>query len=321
MKRRITAVLLLAALLLCGCQQNNQVTKVQQKRVCVITKAMDSIHWRQLADGLKQAADEENFALTILYPEDESSVQEQLDILRDAIASEPDVLAVAPCDARAAQDYMAQAKEKGIHTFYMDEQVADPQKIPYIGSNNTYIGRQAALLFAQKLSDGAAVAVISGSSGQTTHNKRRRGFRVNIRNHTQLQLVEDAYCVQDSSMSGGQEMMRELLAQHPEVQGVFCTNAMMLIGAAQECRAEGRRDVRLIGVDTQTDALSLLQEGEVVAMISQNGYEIGRRTIEVIADALAGKDIAEVNYVENRVIDPDNVEDMIAQYYREGRNS
>ncbi len=323
MKKRLVCVFLMVCVLLTGCMpQKNNTMEENRKRVIVILKAMDSIHWMEVADGLRQAANDKNISLTILYPKQESDTDTQLDMLQDAMDSQPDALAVAPCDAVAAQEYMVHAREQGIKTMYIDEEVNAPIGMPYIGSDNTLIGKMAAETLQTQMPEksGAKVAVIAGSEEQTTHNRRVEGFEEYIRNHTDFELTEICR-VNNSSSAGARQEMERLAETYPDLDAVFCTSAMMTIGALQQKKRGGLDNIRLVGVDTQSDALTAVQDGDILAMVSQNGYEIGYRTIETMVDAMNGKTVEEHTYVENRVIIQTNVKSFLSEYYKEGRET
>ena len=294
MKKRLVCICLMLCVFLTGCMpQRNNTTAENRRRVVVILKAMDSIHWMEVADGLRQAANDKNISLTILYPKQESDADTQLDMIQDAIDSAPDALAVAPCDAVAAQEYMVHAREQGIKTIYLDEEVNAPIGMPYIGSDNTLVGEIAAETLQTQMptKSGAKIAVIAGNKEQTTHNRRVEGFKKYISNHTDFEVVD------------------------------FCTSAMMTIGALQQKKRNHWDNLRLVGVDTQSDALTAVQDGDILAMISQNGYDIGYRTIETLVDAMNGETVAEHTYVENRVIIQTNVKSFLSEYYKEGRET
>lgn len=323
MKKRLVCICLMLCVFLTGCMpQRNNTTAENRRRVVVILKAMDSIHWMEVADGLRQAANDKNISLTILYPKQESDADTQLDMIQDAIDSAPDALAVAPCDAVAAQEYMVHAREQGIKTVYLDEEINAPIGMPYIGSDNTLVGEIAAETLRTQMptKSGAKIAVIAGNKEQTTHNRRVEGFEKYISNHTDFEVV-DVCRVDNSSSAGAQREMKRVMETYPDLDAVFCTNAMMTIGALQQKKRNHWDNLRLVGVDTQSDALTAVQDGDILAMISQNGYDIGYRTIETLVDAMNGETVAERTYVENRVIIQTNVKSFLSEYYKEGRKT
>ena len=323
MKKRLVCICLMLCVFLTGCMpQQNNTTAENRRRVVVILKAMDSIHWMEVADGLRQAANDKNISLTILYPKQESDADTQLNMIQDAIDSAPDALAVAPCDAVAAQEYMVHAREQGIKTVYLDEEVNAPIGMPYIGSDNTLVGEIAAETLRTQMptKSGAKIAVIAGNKEQTTHNRRVEGFEKYISNHTDFEVV-DVCRVDNSSSAGAQREMKRVMETYPDLDAVFCTNAMMTIGALQKKKRNHWDNLRLVGVDTQSDALTAVQDGDILAMISQNGYDIGYRTIETLVDAMNGETVAEHTYVENRVIIQTNVKSFLSEYYKEGRET
>lgn len=54
MKKRLVCICLMLCVFLTGCMpQRNNTTAENRRRVVVILKAMDSIHWMEVADGLR----------------------------------------------------------------------------------------------------------------------------------------------------------------------------------------------------------------------------------------------------------------------------
>lgn len=307
--KRMTAMLLAMQLFLCGCGTVQTQEVRDTKTICVVLKAMNSVHWMAVESGLEQAASDFGVSVNILYPQSESDCRAQKVMIEDAIASKPDAIAVAPCDVNE-MDILQQADQNGVRAFYIDSSSAK-YDCPYIGSDNYRIGELAAKKIASHLNTGR-IAVISGSLQQSTHYERVQGFRDYMEQHTKLEVC----AVQENPDSGEIESMKSmqrLLEEHPDVKGVFCTSAMMVLGAMRQRDAQERRDILLIGVDTQSDALLAVEQGEILAIVGQDGYQIGYKTIQTIADALDGKDIDDAVFVENDLITQDNVKKYLSQ--------
>ncbi|MGM9617594.1 sugar ABC transporter substrate-binding protein [Butyricicoccus sp.] len=317
MKKRIALLMLLAfALTGCGTQPAGQ--EESQKTVVAIVKAMDSLHWLSVEDGMQKAAEDYHVDLTILWPETESDVEVQRQLVEDAILSKPDAIALAPCDSEGMQRYNRQIKDNGIQLFYIDEEAAEGAAYPYVGSDNYFSGKMAAQALAEALPAGAQVAAISGSRNQRAHDKRANGFKDFIEQETDLQFLEIKE-VPDCTLTGGRDAMQELLKTYPEIQGVFCSSAMMVMGALEQCKASQREDIQLVGMDTQSDALTAVKNGSILAMVSQNGYDMGYSMIETIVAGLDGEEIPDITYVKNELITQDNVDTFLKEYVTEGR--
>ncbi|MGM9630464.1 sugar ABC transporter substrate-binding protein [Butyricicoccus sp.] len=314
-----TMALVLALLLaLTGCGRQDAQPEQPQKTVVAIVKAMDSLHWLSVEDGMRKAADDYDVDLTILWPEKESDAEVQMQILQDAIVSKPDAIALAPCDSEAMQPHTKQIEENGIELFYIDEEAEEGNEYPYVGSDNYFSGKMAAQALAEALPEGAKVAVIGGSQSQRAHYKRANGFKDFVEQETTLQFLEISE-VPGCTLTGGRNAMQQLLEKYPDIQGVFCASAMMVMGALEQCRDSDREDIRLVGMDTQSDALTAVKNGTITAMVSQDGYDMGYRMIQTIVAKLDGEPISNTTYVKNMLITQENVDTFLKEYMTEGR--
>jgi LacI family transcriptional regulator len=86
------------------------------------------------------------------------------------------------------------------------------------------------------LKAGRRIAIIDGPPG--FGQSRYRGYVDALEKHG-LRPVEQMVAHSDSTRSGGAAAMRQLLEYRPRLDGVFCVNDMMAIGALDAARAEG----------------------------------------------------------------------------------
>lgn len=309
---RWTALLLLTAFLLTGC--GGQAEEAQEKRtICVVLKAMDSVHWMSVEDGLKQAANDYNVFVNILWPSSENDVDAQNIILEDVIASQPDAIAVSPCDSEHIE-IMARAEQADIPCFYIDTK-SQQFDFPYIGADNYRIGEIAAKAFDSCLHSGK-VAVVMGNTRQSSHAERLQGFQDYIEQDADLELCQIEVS-ETSSYLESMKCMQTILQQNPDVQGVFCTSALMVLGAMQQLEEADMNTVKLIGVDMQSDAMTGVEDGKILALVGQNGYEIGYQTIRTIVQSLDGEEIEHDTHVETPLITQDNVVSYLEKYLTE----
>ena len=320
MKKR-TGIFLTAALILsaCGNPASDQTVQADRPSVIAIVKAMDSLHWLSVEEGLDQAALQSGVDLNVLWPDEEDDVETQKRMIQDAVTAKPDALILAPCDSAQVQPYIQELQAQGTKLLYMDEEGGDRSGIPYVGSDNYHAGELAAEKLAESLPEDAKVAVIAGSQSQMAHQKRAGGFTDYIEKNTSLQVVSVKE-VPGTTLAGGRKAMQEILEEDPDVAGVFCASAMLVMGALENNEATGRTEIRLVGMDTQSDALSALENGKILAMISQNGYEIGYTALLQAVSSLEGTEVPEKTYVSNEVITKETADTFLQKYVSEGRS-
>ncbi len=100
------------------------------------------------------------------------------------------------------------------------------------------------------------VVTVSGPLGVPASQERLAGFRDTMarHGHAYVPLVQGGFTV-DSGMAA----MTRLLAEHPDVDGVFAANDLMAQGICQVLREQGRRvphDVAVVGFDDSSVAVT-----------------------------------------------------------------
>lgn len=314
MKKRLSALLLLALLLLTGCADTAASAADPAYRVGVVLKALNSQHWREVQSGMERAAEEQQVELLLLYPRTENDEAEQRLLITDLLQTgELDALIVSPCNSGETSWMEQEAQAYGVPLFMVDTRATD-RPLPYIGADNRRIGELAADYLLEQLPEGAEVAVIAGSSLQSSHNDRVQGFTERLQQAGGLRLASVTHA--DSDLGQSIDAMQQILDQYPGVTGVFCTNAVMGLGAVltQE-RAGTARPCSIVAVDTQDDALQAVASGRMAALVTQAGDEIGALAIETVTRALAGQEIGGSVYIESRLLTADNAK----QYWDERR--
>lgn len=142
-------------------------------------------------DGARAAADElGNVTLNYNASQDSSQVQEQIDILNQAIAKTPDAILIAAADPDALESQMLQAKEKGIPVVAYDiafNNAPEGSLAATVSTNNEMAAGLAAekLMenqeFIQKIENASAenlvvVSCLAPDAVMTAHEQRIRGF-------------------------------------------------------------------------------------------------------------------------------------------------
>lgn len=294
--------------IVCGCSPvtDSSVQPLQnQHTIGILLKAMNSQHWRDVQSGIQDAAREAGVATIVLYPENETSVRQQEAMFKDMLKSKPDAIIWAPCDSTQCRELVELAERENVKVYALDTRPEDIV-LPFIGADNQNIGKLAAERIIQLTGGTGKVAIISGSIMQSSHTERIMGFQNTLKG-TELNLVSIENADSDYRLS--MEKMKKLMNAYPDLAGVFCTSAVMGLGAVEQSRATYDRPLSIVAVDTQDDALTAIQNGTLHGLITQSGYEAGYTAIQVVEKGLNGFKVPMNTYIGSELVTRNNVID------------
>lgn len=267
----------------CGLRAEEEAVPVaaeQGRTIGVVVKAMDSEYWLAVRAGMQRAARELNLQLVILAPRDEYAQDQQQQMIEDILKNNIDGIIVSPVNIKQADGIIDMVQKKGVPLLTMDEKLPG---VTYVGSNNAAMGRMAAERMARVLPSGSHVAVVGCNGQQYAHVERVRGFCEYLQNSTDLKLSFSIFGEVDSSRLVSRE--QALLREHPEVMGVYVTNAYMTLQTLGIADSLGR-NYKIIGIDTQSDVLLALRQGKLDSVISQEGNKIGYEAVQQMYEFL-----------------------------------
>lgn len=137
----------------------------------------DNDFWMDTIHGARSAAKEFQAELTVLAPKEESDYEAQISYIRQAIAQEPDVIAVSPILYADMTDEIEEIIEAGIQLVLIDSKINKDIGACYIGTDNVNAGIALGRKMAQYVEEDTQIAVISHLKGASTAMEREEGMR------------------------------------------------------------------------------------------------------------------------------------------------
>ena len=117
----------------------------------------------------------------------------------------------------------------------------------------------------------------------------------------------------------GYEKTETILQSNPEITGIICGNDTMAVGAAEACKAAGRTDIKVIGVDGSDEAAVLIRAGEMTGTALQQCALIAEMAVEqadqYLKEGTTG--LSEKQLVDCVAITADNVDRLQTFVYSE----
>jgi ribose transport system substrate-binding protein len=289
-RKPAVAVTLIAVALFTGsCGRGG---KAKTINIAFVTKALDSEWWQRVKSGAEEAARADpGVRLSVLAPEREVNVDQQVSILENQITKGVSALAVAPAGASEVLPVLEHAKAAGIPVLIVDTDINWPSKLSYIGADNQRAGRLAGDYIATALEGKGKVAVIRGILGVATHEDRLAGFREAIAKAPGVVCV--AVQPANSERALGMSVMENILTSHPDVRAVFATNDQMALGAVEAIAARNLTGkVLVVGVDATSEAVRAVQGGRLTADVAMHPEVLGGDAVRAAIQAARGQQVA-----------------------------
>lgn len=172
-------------------------------------------------------------------------------------------------------------------TFSSSDASEGCERIAYVGNTHNYEdGMKLTEALCEKLGYKGKVAILVGSEGAPCHEDRARGAKHILNKYPDMEIVAVEY--DQDSIEIAYELTQEILKNTPDLDGMICCNMSNPVGAARAVEESGR-DVTIVGMDHDQEALHYLEDGIIYCLGVQDCYSMGFDTLQVavkIADGI-----------------------------------
>ena len=304
-------ILMFAAMLVLSAGGCNRSDATLKHRIVIVTKALDSEFWQTLKSGAEEAARQHpDIELSVLAPEREINIDQQVSIIEDQILKKVSALVVVPGGIAEVTPVLDKAKAAGIPVLIVDNDTPWPGKLCYIGTDNRVGGKLAGDYLVKILGGHGKVAIIRGVLGVVSHDDRVAGFQDAISQAPGIQLVTIQPA--NSERAVALTVMENLLTSHPDLNAVFATNDQMALGAMEGVAAQhlGGK-IFVVGFDAGKEAVRAVKSGTVSAVVAQYPANMGRQAVEAAIKAIQGQPVPKVIDTGTALVTKENADEFL----------
>ena len=243
--------------------------------------------WNVEFKGAKQAAKDLQLDLQIMAPEKPNDIARQVQILKAAIASKPDGIAISITDNQAFSESLKLAKEQGINVIAFNSQPSPSfrDKNPFsafVGMDEFKAGQNAAKKALELGAIKKKVVFAIHQAGHIGLEKRYAGIKDILDKHKievdKLEVGDDA--------SRAQVIFSGYLNRNPEVTGVFCAGPAALHPIGRYLQQKNK-SMFVASFDLSALTLHFIKEDIVSYTVDQQPYMQGY--LSVVQLALASR--------------------------------
>ena len=306
MKNRILQT---AALALTIAFSSNVAIAAEKVKIAVVLKTLSSQYWKIVAAGAQDAAKKNNVDLILLGPPTEDAVEQQINMVQDALAQKPDILVFSPSQPTTAINILMKAKAQKVPVILIDSGMPESftDYVTFIGTDNLAAGQAAGKALAAVLKKGDNVILLDGAPGNPSMSARTNGAEEVLK---AAGIVIAAKQPAFSDREKAYTVTQNVLQSQPDVKGVFAANDEQALGALRALQQSGKK-VPIIGVDANGDNLKAILSGDLYGSIAQGNYDMGKLGIEKGLEILAGKTIPKRIDSGATMITKDNAQQLL----------
>jgi len=272
--------------------------RVSKPHIALIMKAISNPFFKTMADGAKEAARKFNVRLTTLSVPKETDFEKQASLVESMVVQNVDAIIIAPADSKAIVSPLLEAQKRNIPIINIDNRI-DPDTaksaglkvLTFIGPDNAAGAEKSTDYLIKMIGGKGKIAMLEGIRGVDNAEQRKAGFLRAVKKTNgavKIAAMETAEWATDLA----EKKMAGILTRHPDLNGVFCANDNMALGAIAAIEAAGLTGkIHVTGYDNLKAAQDAILAGKMDATIEQHPDLMGYMGVENALKAIRGEKI------------------------------
>ena len=282
-----------------------------QKTVGLVMKTLTNPFFIEMEKGPRRAEKELGINLQVRTAAQETSIEQQIQIVNDLIAAKVDAIVIAPGDSQSLVTSIKKATDAGIKVVNIDNRLdaqalaaAGAPVVPFISVDNDAGAYKAGKFLAEAVTAPTQAAILEGIRSADNARHRLEGAKRALLENRHIKLVasETANWKIDEAYS----VTKTLFAKHPDVRVLFAANDMMALGAGKYLQEKGLTKVQVAGYDALAEALAEVKAGRMVATVDQQAAEQGYQGVVAAMRLVRGEKVEPLTLVDTKLLTATN---------------
>lgn len=280
---------------------------VPQKHIGLVMKTLTNPFFIEMEKGARRAEKELGVALQVKTAAQETSIEQQIQIVDDMIGAKIDAIVIAPGDSQRLVPVLKKAEDAGIKVVNIDNRL-DPETVkqagmvppPFISVDNEKAAYNAAKFLAAGSTRPTEAAIIEGIRSADNARQRMEGAKRAFMENKAIKLVASESA--NWKIDEGHDVAQKIFAKFPHVKLVFAANDMMGLGVLKYLQETGRRDVKVGAYDALAEAVAEVKAGRLIVTVDQQAAEQGFQGVALARRMLKGEAVPAVVLIDTRLV-------------------
>ena len=230
--------------------------------------------------------------------------------IETALTKRPDIILSLPLDPVTSAAAFEEARQAGVSLVFLSNLPAGyvhPDDYAAIVTDDLFqMGKQAADALAAAMGNSGTVGWVYHDAAYYVTNQRDNAFKTTIENdYPNISIVAEQGL---SDPARAEEIANAMLLKNPDLGGIYVTWAGPAEGVLAALRANGNTSTKIVTLDlSEPIALDMVRGGNVVAIVADEAYELGRAMAAAGVRALLGLEVPPFAVAPAVTVTADNV--------------
>lgn len=283
-----------------------------KKQIGLVMKTLVNPFFVEMEKGARRAETEFGISLIVKTAAQETSIEQQIQLVEDLIAAKADAIVIAPGDSQRLVPTLKKAADAGIKIVNIDNRLdpetvgqAGMQLIPFVSVDNDAGAYKVGKYLAEGVTTPTEAAILEGIRSADNARQRMEGARRGLVESPQIKVVASETA--NWNVDEAYTVTKAMFTKHPNIKLVFAANDIMAIGAIKYLQEKGKTGVKVAGFDALAEALGEIKAGRMVATIDQQAAEQGYKGVALAVQLLQGAQVPEKTLIDTRLVNSSNL--------------
>lgn len=277
------------------------------RQIGLVMKTLTNPFFIEMEKGARRAEKELGVTLIVKTAAQETSIEQQIQLVNDLVAAKVDAIVIAPGDSQSLIPILKKAAGAGIKIVNIDNRL-DPAAltqagmgdVPFVSVDNDAGAYKAGKFLADTATTPTQAAILEGIRSADNARQRMEGARRALTENKQVKLVasETANWKIDEAYA----VTKTMFAKHPNIGLLFAANDMMAIGAIKYLQESGRTKVSVAGYDALAEAMAEIKGGRMAATVDQQAAEQGYQGVALALQLIKGAKVPTMTLIDTRLV-------------------
>lgn len=277
------------------------------RQIALVMKTLTNPFFIEMEKGARRAEREQGITLHVKTAAQETSIEQQIQLVNDLISAKVDAIVIAPGDSQSLVPVLKKAADVGIKIINIDNML-DPEavrqaglvEVPFLSVDNAAGAYKAGHYLAEKVTSPTKAVILEGIRSAENARLRMEGAKKALLENKQITIVASETA--NWKIDEGYKVTKTLFEKNPDIKLVFAANDMMALGAVKYLQESGKSDVKVAGYDALDDAIAEIKAGRLAATIDQQAAEQGYQGILLALRLIKGGTVPKTTMIDTRLV-------------------